>query len=115
MVLYWSFRGVRSRPGFHLVGGTSEAAPLFAGMIAIAGQIRGGRVGWINPLLYRLGASGGRALRDVTLGDNHFTFADAGGRVVTVPGSHAVPGYDLASGWGTVDATFLCPVLAAGA
>jgi subtilase family serine protease len=105
MIVYWSFGG---QPGYHLIGGTSEAAPLFAGLVAIADQIRGGRVGWIDPALYRMDAG----MTDVTAGDNHFTFADGQGRAVTVPGYRAAPGYDLASGLGTVDAALFCPLLA---
>lgn len=114
MIVYWTFASPLSRPGYHLIAGTSEAAPLFAGVVAIADQIRGGRVGWINPALYRMGAEGGAGLTDVTAGDNHYTFL-AGGRPVTVAGYRAAPGYDLASGWGTVDAALFCPLLAAQA
>jgi subtilase family serine protease len=106
MIVYWSF----ANPGYHLIGGTSEAAPLLAGLVAIADQIRGGRVGWINPALYRMGPADG--IVDVTSGDNGYTFAGAQGHTVTVPGYRAAPGYDLASGLGTVDAAVFCPMLA---
>jgi subtilase family serine protease len=106
LVVYWSFDAA----GYHLIGGTSEATPLLAGLVAVADQVRGGRVGWIDPALYRMGAADGIA--DVTAGDNRFTFTDAQGRQVTVPGYSAGPGYDLASGLGTVDAALFCPMLA---
>jgi subtilase family serine protease len=112
MIVYWSFASSFSRPGYHLIGGTSEASPLLAGLVAIADQIRGGRVGWIDPVLYRMGGGGAAGIADVTAGDNHYTFADPQGRPVTVPGYRAAPGYDLASGWGTVDAALFCPLLA---
>ena len=39
--------------GFYLIGGTSEASPEFAGIIAIADQVAGHGLGLINPALYR--------------------------------------------------------------
>jgi subtilase family serine protease len=38
------------------VGDTSEATPIFAGVVALADQLAGHRLGWINPDLYALGA-----------------------------------------------------------
>lgn len=75
-------------------GGTSQAAPLWAGITAVMNQYlaeNGGRqVGEINPLLYRI-AEGSRlpAFRDIVLGGN--AVASAG------------PGYDLVTGLGTPD------------
>jgi subtilase family serine protease len=86
--------------GWDLVGGTSEATPIFAGVVALADQLAGHRLGDINPELYLLGALGQAThlptgLVDITTGNNSF----AG-----VTGYNAAPGYDLASGWGTIDA-----------
>jgi subtilase family serine protease len=96
--VYWSFPGAGGA-GWELVGGTSEATPIFAGVIALADQLAGHRLGWINPGLYTLGALSQHGLPDgivdVTTGNNSF-----GG----VTGYSAVRGYDLASGWGTIDA-----------
>jgi subtilase family serine protease len=97
-----------SSPGWDdwdIVGGTSEASPLFAGVIAIADQIAKGRVGWINPALYRMGQSHAaeNGIVDITSGNNSF----AG-----VTGYSAGRGYDLASGWGTVDVARFAPALA---
>ncbi len=75
-------------------GGTSQSAPIWAGLAAIMNQYltsNGGRlIGDLNPLLYRI-AEGAPlpAFRDVTLGGN--AVADAG------------PGYDMATGLGTPD------------
>jgi kumamolisin len=49
--------------------GTSAAAPLWAGLIALLNQSLNTRLGFINPLLYKLAASSG-AFHDVTLGNN---------------------------------------------
>ena len=101
--VYWSFPGAGA-PGWELIGGTSEATPVFAGVVALADQLAGHRLGWINPSLYSLGAlsqhtsqhtSQPTGIVDVTTGNNSF----AG-----VTGYNAVRGYDLASGWGTIDA-----------
>ncbi|WP_336047323.1 S53 family peptidase [Streptomyces sp. CA2R101] len=88
----------RSLPDITMQGarGTSQSAPLFAGVLALAVQRNHGRpLGDVNPVLYRIGTRGTRAgIIDVTQGDNTF-----GG----VPGFRAGQGFDTASGWGTVD------------
>ncbi|MFD4751483.1 S8 family serine peptidase [Streptomyces sp. NPDC058426] len=81
--------------------GTSLAAPLFGGIVALAAQRAGHGLGAVNPALYRLGRDGG--VRDITTGDN----ATEG-----TSGYRAGRGYDLASGLGTVDAGKLVPALA---
>jgi hypothetical protein len=48
------------------------------------------------------------------VGDNHFTFLDASNNLITLPGFPATPGYDMASGWGSIDANRFCRDLAAG-
>jgi subtilase family serine protease len=90
-------------PAWHIFGGTSEASPLFAGVVALAAQVAGHRLGLLNPSLYRLGQRGGSGIVDVTRGNNSF----AG-----VTGFDATPGFDLASGWGTIDAARFVPALA---
>ncbi|OBB13232.1 peptidase S53 [Mycobacteriaceae bacterium 1482268.1] len=75
-------------------GGTSQSAPLWAGLAAVMNQwliAHDGRaLGELNPLLYKV-AEGSRlpGFRDVTLGGN----------AVAV----AAPGYDLTTGLGTPD------------
>ncbi|KDN86505.1 S53 family peptidase [Kitasatospora cheerisanensis] len=86
-----------TRVGWHLTGGTSEATPIFSGIVALADQLAGHRLGQLNPRLYALAALPPQwsGITDVTEGDNSW---DA------VTGYKAVKGYDLASGLGTVDA-----------
>jgi hypothetical protein len=47
-----------------VVCGTSEATPLFAGIVAIAGQYAGHDLGFINPALYELSADGAPGIVD---------------------------------------------------
>jgi subtilase family serine protease len=94
--------------------GTSEATPLFAGIVALAAQVAGHPLGPVNPALYRLAAAHARGIVDVTKGDNTVSYIQ-GGQWRTVRGFTAVPGYDLASGVGTVDAAYFVGELAAAA
>src|SRR6266576_2010066 len=72
--------------GWTIVGGTSEATPMFAGIVAIAAQLAGHRLGVINSALYSIAQRGGGGIVDVTEADN--SFGD-------VSGYDAVDGYDL--------------------
>lgn len=49
-------------------GGTSLASPLFAGVLALADQQAGISLGFVNPDLYKLAASGSSAIYDVVPG-----------------------------------------------
>ena len=97
---------------FYLIGGTSEASPLFAGVVAIADQYAGHGLGLLNPALYKMEAAHAPGIVDVTGGTNTVTFPQ-GGTDHTVLGFDAVKGYDLASGLGTVDAGLFVPELVA--
>ncbi|CAN5365401.1 S53 family peptidase [soil metagenome] len=75
-------------------GGTSQSAPIWAGLTALMNQYLlendGNLIGEINPLLYRIAQGAPRpAFRDVTLGGNAV--------------DNAGPGYDLVTGLGTPD------------
>ena len=105
---------MRSYPDISMHGttGTSEAAPLFLGVIALAVELNHGRdLGNINSALYQvLGPAGLQdGIQDVTTGDN--TLTDG-----IVPGYQAGPGFDIASGWGTInDISVFVPALVAAA
>jgi subtilase family serine protease len=92
--------------------GTSESAPLMAGVLALATQVNQANVGPINPVLYRvLGPAGAQAgIADVVHGNNSVT--TPGGKTI-VPGFTAAKGFDVASGWGTLNAARFVPALAA--
>jgi len=97
--------------GWSTACGTSLAAPLFAGIVALAAQQAGHTLGAINPALYRMAASHAPGIVDVVHGDNSFHFSSQG-QAHTVPGFHAQRGYDLISGLGTIDAAQFVPELA---
>jgi subtilase family serine protease len=106
---YGTYRG--APPGWSPTCGTSEATPLFAGVVALADQVAGHRLGLINPALYRLAADRARGIVDVTSGNNTVSFSQ-GGSTRKVRGFAARKGYDLASGVGTVDALYFVYQLA---
>jgi subtilase family serine protease len=98
-------------PVLETIGGTSIAAPMWAGLSRLVAQtIRtpgcdscpNPRLGNMDPQIYQLGAfsdSSSSGLRDVISGDNSYN---------DVTGFSAGPGYDQTTGWGTADmATFV--------
>ncbi|HZC07935.1 MAG TPA: S53 family peptidase [Ktedonobacterales bacterium] len=86
-----------------VVGGTSAAAPFWAGLIALANQRGHRKLGFLNPALYAIaqtGAAGGGApYHDVTGGGNLYY--------------QATPGWDYSTGLGSPDAAALTPMLLA--
>jgi subtilase family serine protease len=92
--------------------GTSESAPMTAGVLALATQLNHGRnLGPINPTLYDiLGPLGSAAgISDVVSGNDSVVDPTTG--KVLVQGFTAGPGFDVASGWGTIDASKFVPAL----
>jgi subtilase family serine protease len=114
-------------PGWSLVGGTSEASPLFSGIVALADQVAGHSLGYLDPELYRIAEQPFSGIVPVTQGNNTFTFCNAAdvsattgacassSDLTTVPGFQADGFYNDATGWGTVDAAQFVPALARGA
>jgi subtilase family serine protease len=93
--------------GWYVVGGTSSGSPQWAGLVAIADQINGGPLGWLNPALYRIGADSTRYAADffdVTTGRSNQT-------APTIPGYTASTGWDPVTGLGTPNAAILLPDL----
>jgi subtilase family serine protease len=65
-------------PGFYEVCGTSEASPLFAGIVALAAQVAGHPLGLINPALYAMSAAHASGIVDVTSGNNSVALTQGG-------------------------------------
>jgi uncharacterized protein (TIGR03437 family) len=95
-------------------GGTSASAPVFAGILTLLnqylvskGQAQPG-LGNVNPTLYRLARTTPAVFHDIIDGDN---IVACGAGTLDCPGGsmgfRAGPGYDLASGLGSVDANQL--------
>lgn len=95
--LYSSFDS--SNVGWSAIGGTSAASPQWAGLVAIANQMAGKPLGFLNPALYKLA---GKGFHDITSGNNSLD---------GVAGFQASQGWDMATGWGTPDAAALLPQL----
>jgi kumamolisin len=84
------------------IGGTSAAAPLMAAVTADADEAAGKQLGFANPFLYAHAGSG--MFHDIVSGTNNLF----GGHRYT-----ARPGYDLATGLGSVRAGAFASALAA--
>lgn len=93
------------------VCGTSVATPLLAGLVALAAQVAGHKLGPINRALYKMAAAHDRGIVDVRNGNNTQVFFQNGVQY-TVRGFAARAGYDLVSGVGTVNAAYFVPELA---
>jgi Pro-kumamolisin, activation domain/Bacterial Ig-like domain (group 3) len=105
-----------------VAGGTSFAAPDFAGLLAIIEQKLGttGGLGNINPSLYTLAANAttyASAFHDITAGNNQVPCTPMSPNCPTgsnpVIGYVAGTGYDQATGLGSVDANKLATAFAA--
>jgi subtilase family serine protease len=106
--VYYTFVGASSP--WHIFGGTSAATPEFSGIVAMADQAAGHNLGDINPALYTMRY--GQGLVDVTSGNNDIgPFINSDNVTYHVPGFNAGPGYDLASGLGTIDGGLFVPAL----
>jgi subtilase family serine protease len=81
-------------------GGTSLAAPLWAGFLAMVNQQAAANgqppIGFVNPDLYAIGKSASyrSCFNDITTGSNTNSSSPTK--------YHAVAGYDLCTGWGTM-------------
>jgi subtilase family serine protease len=93
--------------GWYVVGGTSSGSPQWAGLIAIADQMAGRDLGYINPALYQIASNPGMYANDffdVTVGTNQLT---------SIPGYSASPGWDAVTGLGSPNVANLLPDLIA--
>jgi len=90
--------------------GTSESAPMFAAIVALADQVAGHGLGLLNPALYALAAKHAPGIVPVASGNNTVSFS--GG---TVHGYSVRHGYNLVTGLGSVNGQALVPELARSA
>jgi hypothetical protein len=106
------FRISATNNGLTVAGGTSFDSQIFGGMLALIEQKIGSKIGNANPTLYALGNKAAyynptttSVFHDVTSGNNAIlctvgsTDCPTGGSI----GYSAGTGYDLATGWGSVD------------
>jgi kumamolisin len=87
-------------PMWLTLGGTSIAAPQWAGFTALVNEARGskGSIGFLNPIIYAIApADRANLFNDVTQGDNN--------------GFSAGPGWDAVTGWGSMKASPLLTYL----
>ncbi len=111
-LVYLNANAAQGAAGFYLIGGTSEASPEFAAVIAIADQWAGHGLGLINPALYAMEAARAPGIVDVEAGNTTVTFPQSGA-THTVNGFTANSLYDMATGVGTVNAALFVPELVA--
>jgi subtilase family serine protease len=109
---YYCANGACWTSGQPPLGGTSLAAPTWAGFMALVNQQAAAYgtapngLGFINPLIYPIGLSSnyGSDFHDITIGDN-YNFPS--------PNLYpAVTGYDLVTGWGSPNGQNLINALA---
>src|SRR5205807_1412121 len=101
--------------GFDAVGGTSAGTPAFAGVVALLNQATNSRQGNINYILYPLAGIPAHPFHDVTSGSNAVLCqtnpqtpdCPTSGSGAGLLGYNAGPGYDMATGLGSVDANEL--------
>jgi subtilase family serine protease len=111
VLVVWSTSGQGADLLF-IFGGTSAGSPQWAGLTALAAQLRHARVGYLNPQVYALSLVKPvytALFHDITTGDNTFhgeAFGDP-----TIQGFPAARGWDPATGLGTPKANTLVTVL----
>ena len=90
---------IQNREKIGPIGGTSAVAPLYAGLVALLNANLNDRVGYLNAALYGLANVG--ACRDVTLPAGQTNGCNG------APGYPVGPGWDAATGLGSINGTAL--------
>jgi subtilase family serine protease len=93
--------------GWYVVGGTSASSPQWAGLIAIADQMAGRNLGYINPALYQI------ANNPLKYAADFFDVTANCNQTTPIPGYCASRGWDAVTGLGTPNAANLIPDLIA--
>lgn len=98
---------------FHIFGGTSAGSPQWAGIVALADQLAGQRLGFLNREIYRIGRSSSYAstFHDILFGNNTVALPNAKGQTVVIQGYSTQRGWDPVTGWGSPIADDLVPRL----
>jgi subtilase family serine protease len=104
VIVVWSAFAPTGTFQYWRFGGTSVGSPQWAGIVALADQKGGHRLGAINTGLYHIGKSDayGSAFHDITTGSNG---------IGAITGFTAAPGWDATTGLGTPDVANLIPLL----
>jgi subtilase family serine protease len=105
VAIFQTFSG--GQGGWNASCGTSESAPMFAAVVALADQVAGHGLGLVNPALYALAAKHAAGIVRVASGNNTVSFSG-----VTVHGYSVRKGYNLVTGLGSVNGRYLVPELA---
>jgi subtilase family serine protease len=93
--------------GWYDIGGTSASSPQWAGLIAIADQMAGRDLGYVNPALYQIANDPTKYAADF-----FDVTANCNGSA-SIPGYCASTGWDAVTGLGTPNAAKLIPDLIA--
>jgi subtilase family serine protease len=104
--IYTSFPGPGGA-GWNIFDGAGGATAQFDGVLAIADQLAGHPLGDVNPGLYDLGRRSQHGDRNTGLVD----ITEGNNSIEGIPGFSAGHGYDLDTGWGTIDAPRFVPAL----
>ncbi len=118
VLTHWDATPFGRPSGWYRFGGTSAGSPQWAGIVAIADQIAGGRIGSINKALYDVGKNHDAStyFHDVADGSSNsipdLTPFQGEPFGTPIEGFTAVTGYDLATGFGSPIASALAPYLA---
>lgn len=105
--------------GWITVGGTSAASPMWAAMIALANEqaAKAGKktLGFLNPALYKIGSGSHYRsdFHDITPPSNSSLPSNNDELGVNGGAYPVTQGYDMATGWGSFDATKLAADLVA--
>jgi subtilase family serine protease len=91
--------------GWYVVGGTSASAPQWAGITAMADQIAGRDLGFLNPALYAIANNSAKYATDF-----YDPFQNCNGSP-DIPGWCASTGWDAVTGLGTPNVANLIPDL----
>jgi len=104
---------IEQEGSLYLVGGTSASTPAFAGIMAMVNQYTAARNGNPGSKLYTIAAHAPTVYHDTTTGSNavpcaggspNCSAAAPATNVGQMKGYAAGTGFDLATGWGSVDA-----------